>query len=402
MKKNLFLITALFPYGNAETFLETEINFASVFFDKINIIPLNKTLFKRKIPENCFVNDFEIINKWHVFKIITLLRKKLILIEFLKLILKKNRVGIAKTMIVSLNKAIQIDFFLQKLLNKQTIQDTVFYSYWCDDSALALALLKERHPSITTICRAHGWDLYFETNKYNHLPFKPFISKYTNQIFTISNTGKKYIQERWNAKSEPNTAFLGVNSNNLLAPNKNEFILVSCSNTIKIKRVELILYALQQITNTSMKWVHFGDGAEFENLKEIAQTINSKIQIEWKGRVENEAVMQYYKKENPSLFINVSSTEGIPVSIMEAFSFGIPAIATNVGGTHEILIDNYNGILLKENPTIEEIKSAILKIKNLDVNEYEKFKFNAWNTINKKFDAEKNYKIFYETLLNFS
>ena len=90
MKKNLFLITSLFPYGNAETFLETEINYASVFFDKINIIPLNKTLFKRKIPENCFVHDFEIINKWHVFKIITLLRKKLILIEFLKLILKKK------------------------------------------------------------------------------------------------------------------------------------------------------------------------------------------------------------------------------------------------------------------------------------------------------------------------
>ena len=305
-------------------------------------------------------------------------------------------------MIVSLNKAIQIDFFLQNLLNKQTIQDTIFYSYWCDDSALALALLKERHPSITTICRAHGWDLYFETNKYNHLPFKPFISKNTNQIFTISNTGKKYIQKRWNVKVKPNTAFLGVNSNNLLAPNKNEFILVSCSNTIKIKRVELILYALQQITNTSMKWVHFGDGAELDNLKEKAQTINSKIQIEWKGRVENEVVMQYYKKENPSLFINVSSTEGIPVSIMEAFSFGIPAIATNVGGTHEILTDNYNGILLKENPTIEEIKFAILKIKNLEDAEYQKLKLNAWNTMNEKFDAEKNYKTFYETLLNLS
>jgi glycosyltransferase involved in cell wall biosynthesis len=87
---------------------------------------------------------------------------------------------------------------------------------------------------------------------------------------------------------------------------------------------------------------------------------------------------------------------------METFSFGIPAIATNVGGTHEIVIDNYNGILLKANPTIEEIKFAILKIKNLNDAEYQKLKLNAWNTMNEKFDAEKNYKAFYKSLLNLS
>lgn len=402
MKKNLFLITSLFPYGFAETFLETEIRYAADFFENIYIFPLNKAINKRDTPENCYISPIVTNNKWYFFKIFKLLLNILILNELSSIFNKKNKIGILKTMMVNLNKAIQIEQFILNHTNKSELTNTIVYSYWCDESAMALALLKKKYPTLTTISRAHGWDLYFETNKYNHLPFKPFISEYTNQIFTISNTGKKYIQERWNAKSEPNTAFLGVNSNNLLAPNKNEFILVSCSNIIKIKRVELILYALKQITNTYIKWVHFGDGAEFEYLKEKALSIHPNIHVEWKGRVKNEEVIQFYKKENPSLFINVSSTEGIPVSIMEAFSFGIPAIATNVGGTHEILIDNYNGILLKENPTIEEIKSAILKIKNLDVNEYEKFKFNAWNTINEKFDAEKNYKAFYKSLLNLS
>ena len=402
MKKNLFLITSLFPYGHAETFLETEIHYAADFFENIYILPLNKTTNKRNTPKNCSISPIEFKNSWFFLKIFKLLLNNLILLELLSLLNKKNKVGILKTMLVTLNKSIQIEQFIITKLNRNELNNTVIYSYWCDESAMALAMLKKKNPILTTVSRAHGWDLYFETNKYNHLPFKPFISKYTNQIFTISNTGKKYIQERWNAKSEPNTAFLGVNSNNLLAPNKNEFILVSCSNTIKIKRVELILYALQQITNTSMKWVHFGDGAEFENLKEIALSMHPNIHVEWKGRVENEIVMQYYKKENPSLFINVSSTEGIPVSIMETFSFGIPAIATNVGGTHEIVIDNYNGILLKANPTIEEIKFAILKIKNLEDAEYQKLKLNAWNTMNEKFDAEKNYKTFYETLLNLS
>jgi glycosyltransferase involved in cell wall biosynthesis len=402
MKKNLFLITSLFPYGHAETFLETEIHYAADFFENIYILPLNKTTNKRITPKNCSILPFEIKNSWFFLKIFKLLLNNLILIELLTLFNKKNKVGILKTMLVTLNKSIQIEQFIISKLTKKELNNTVIYSYWCDESAMALALLKKKYPMLTTVSRAHGWDLYFETNKYNHLPFKPFISKYTNQIFPISNTGKNYILERWNAKTEPRTVFLGVNSNTLLVPTKNEFILVSCSNTIKLKRVELILYALKQINETHIKWVHFGDGAEFENLKTKALTLPPNIQVVWKGRVDNEEVIHFYKEENPSLFINVSSSEGIPVSIMEAFSFGIPAIATNVGGTHEIVIDNYNGILLKENPTIEEIKSAILKIKHLEAPEYEKMKLNAWNTLNEKFSAEKNYKSFYETVLNLS
>ena len=401
MKKNLFLITSLFPYGHAETFLETEIHYAADFFENIYILPLNKTTNKRNTPKNCSISPIEFKNSWFFLKIFKLLLNNLILIELLSLFYKKNKVGILKTMLVTLNKSIQIEQFIITKLTKKELNNTVIYSYWCDESAMALALLKRKYPMLTTVSRAHGWDLYFETNKYNHLPFKPFISKYTNQIFPISNTGKNYILERWNTKNEPKTAFLGVNSNTLLELNKNEFTLVSCSNTIRLKRVELILYALKQINETHIKWVHFGDGAEFENLKTKALTLPPNIQVVWKGRVDNEEVIHFYKKEKPSLFINVSSSEGIPVSIMEAFSFGIPAIATDVGGTHEIVINNQNGILLKDNPTIEEIKVAILKIKTLEATKYEKMKSKAWDTMNEKFDAKKNYLDFYKKITSY-
>jgi len=44
-------------------------------------------------------------------------------------------------------------------------------------------------------------------------------------------------------------------------------------------------------------------------------------------------VLNYYASNPVDVFINTSSSEGLPVSIMEAMSFGIPVIATNVGGT---------------------------------------------------------------------
>ena len=44
---------------------------------------------------------------------------------------------------------------------------------------------------------------------------------------------------------------------------------------------------------------------------------------------------------------------------MEAMSFGIPVIATKVGGVSEIVIDNFNGYLLNVNTNSNEISSKI-------------------------------------------
>ena len=67
------------------------------------------------------------------------------------------------------------------------------------------------------------------------------------------------------------------------------------------------------------------------------------------GYVPNVEIMQFMEESNVDVFINLSTSEGVPVSIMEAQSYGIPVIATNVGGTGEI-IDKDNGILLSHAP----------------------------------------------------
>ena len=56
--------------------------------------------------------------------------------------------------------------------------------------------------------------------------------------------------------------------------------------------------------------------------------------------------------------INVSESEGLPFSMMEAISFGIPVIGTNVGGVKEI-INNDTGILLEKDFEIKSLSSLI-------------------------------------------
>ena len=60
------------------------------------------------------------------------------------------------------------------------------------------------------------------------------------------------------------------------------------------------------------------------------------------------------------MFINLSSSEGIPVSIMEAQSFGIPVIATNVGGSGEIVVSE-TGVLVDENRTEASVLLSLNK-----------------------------------------
>ena len=86
------------------------------------------------------------------------------------------------------------------------------------------------------------------------------------------------------------------------------------------------------------------------------------VQFQFLGNVDNKKIADIYRKEDVDFFINMSDSEGIPVSIMEAFSSGIPAIARNVGGISEI-VNNTNGFLLESLDTkyLEDTAEKIVK-----------------------------------------
>ena len=107
---------------------------------------------------------------------------------------------------------------------------------------------------------------------------------------------------------------------------------------------------------------------------------------------------QYYKSLQPDLFINLSSSEGVPVSIMEAMSFGIPVIATSVGGNPEI-VNNNNGYLISKHADKQDISLLIKnhfklgdKEKNIKMN-------NALETWFNNYNADKNYSQFIDDIL---
>lgn len=240
----------------------------------------------------------------------------------------------------------------------------------------------------------HRWDIYFEESKVDYLPYRSFIATHLNKIVSISQDGIDYAIKKWKVNKECFTlSRLGVKETVRVVPKGNRLKMVSCSNIIPVKRVELIAKALMEITDIEIEWTHFGDGVLFNRLKEQIKKLPKNISVNLPGRVLNKEIYKAYQKIQPHLLINVSSSEGVPVSIMEAMSFGIPCIATDVGGNSEI-VNNENGILLTSDPSLNDIQKAIKSV----LNNHSKSEA-AYQTWKEKYNAEKNYKEFAEELI---
>ncbi len=405
-RTKLYLFTADFPFGTGETFLETEIIYLANGFDEVKIISQNTTSNQcRSIPEKCTVERIDLLvsrfdkmkSLLGIFNPLFWQERKIIKTVYGKKLTK----GIVSTMLISLYRAIKLKARVE-LLKKENQQGVkqFFYSYWCDDVALGLAMAQKEKSTIFCLSRMHGWDVYFEASRVNYLPFRHFISDHLKVIFAISQKGIDYGLNVWKVKNKSalRLARLGVKAQNICEINENQFLLVSCSNVIPLKRVELIVRALSEMNDFQIHWVHFGDGLLLEDSIDLAgNMLPSNITYDFKGRVSNQQVLEWYAMNNPSAFINVSTTEGVPVSIMEAMSFGIPVIATNVGGTAEI-VNNGNGYILKANLTPKKLAETIKSFHRLTPTQKELKQKACFETWKKHYNASDNFSQFVNTI----
>ena len=203
------------------------------------------------------------------------------------------------------------------------------------------------------IARAHGSDLYEERTDSGYLPLLSFSAQKLDAIFFTSKHGMDYFSAKVKQK---NFVFfvsrLGVNrpeAKNIKSNISDEYVIVSCSNMIPLKRIDLIIYALDTVRyHKKIVWLHFGDGVlrnELEALASIKLGSSDRISYRFMGHQPNNALLDFYDFNKVDLFINTSSTEGIPVSIMEAQSFGIPVIATDTGAVKEIVVEGTGSLL---------------------------------------------------------
>ena len=96
-------------------------------------------------------------------------------------------------------------------------------------------------------------------------------------------------------------------------------------------------------------------------LEAYVNTNNMCDKIKFVGWVKRDELPQFYR--NADVFVLPSMDEGMPQVVMEAMAAGLPVIATSVGGTVDLIQNNYNGILVSP-ANFEELKKSIIEIIN--------------------------------------
>lgn len=90
---------------------------------------------------------------------------------------------------------------------------------------------------------------------------------------------------------------------------------------------------------------------------------------------------------NAHVLILASDWEGYPNVILEALGVGVPVVSTDVGGVNELVLDGWNGFLVKKGNK-DELLNAMHKIMNLNNEDYLMFSKNAIESVvNNNFDT---------------
>lgn len=378
MRRSLVLLTKNYPFGRGEEFIENEMPVLSKEFGRVIVLATqteDEPLLTRALPENVLA-----------YAVPASRVKSSVTADAVRNFLLGDRAGRVdgrerKAAGRSLKKKLYRAYFLAKAdavtrecsaLLKSCGFDgsdgTVFYSYWFHDTALAALKLNEEFGGGLgcAVSRAHRYDLYADKNPAGFLPMRYYLFEHLDRVFPCSQDGASYLASRYPAFTDKvEAAYLGTEDfGEGPVGADGVFRVVSCCHISPVKRVDLLArsLALLEKSGTKLVWTHFGGGDGLEELKAYAAEHLGFMECRFPGEVKNQELMEYYQNNPADCFVNTSSSEGLPVSIMEACSFGIPVVATDVGGTAEIVREGRTGFLLPAEFTPEQLAEKLSRL----------------------------------------
>lgn len=127
------------------------------------------------------------------------------------------------------------------------------------------------------------------------------------------------------------------------------------------KRNDAIISAFAKIEDKDYKLYIIGDGKEYDNLSNMIKELGLEDRVILTGYKNKEEIEKYMLES--CLFLMASETEGLPMVLLEAMSYGLPCIAYEVAsGVNDIIDNNINGYVIKnrnEDEYVEKIEEII-------------------------------------------
>ena len=354
----IFVFTEAYPFGRGEQFLETEMAYLAEAFEQVVVLPrrYDGNREARVVPEGVKVlrpifpreEGWALLWKglWNLGPVAPLWH------EFFRARVYGS--------VWRFRKWLEASLCLRAVTRHPEVRrgvreigpDGWIYFYWGKFAAWSAPFLP---PGTRRLARFHGHDIYEERSaNRGYIPYRRDLFNGLDLVVAVSTDGLIYLAQRYgDVISEAHVFRLGVARAGKVCQRSTDgrFRVVTCSSMLPLKRLPIVMEALKALDGPA-SWTHLGDGPERERLERLAEALPTHVKCHFPGRLTREQVLAYYENNPVDLFLNLSETEGLPVSIMEALAAGIPVMATDVGGTAE-LVDETIGALLPKDITPE-------------------------------------------------
>ena len=124
--------------------------------------------------------------------------------------------------------------------------------------------------------------------------------------------------------------------------NDDESLLLSVGNLVELKGHNLVIEALTLIAKT--KLIIIGEGGMRSELEQLVIKLKLQDRVFFTGNIQQHELPGYYASAD--LLVLASSREGMPNVLLESLACGTPVIATNVGGSAEVITEPNAGELI--------------------------------------------------------
>lgn len=257
--------------------------------------------------------------------------------------------------------------------------------------------------NIPLIITLHGYDITIRKewweNQNNNFRMRNYpkqlhkISKDNNVFFiTVSNAIKNKAINFGIQEKNIDTCYIGVDTKKFspceTAITERKKRIVFVGRIVEKKGIEDLIkaFALTKKEITDAELVIIGYGELKEKMEKLCDSLN--IEVNFLEKMNSQEIINELNKAMifclPSTTAKNGDSEGLPISILEAQSVGIPVITTFHSGNIEAIIDNCSGFLSTEGDylSISEQMKTILLDKNLLI----KFSTAARKNVLEKFD----------------
>ena len=368
MRSPIHLITREYPYGAGEPFVEEEV-IRLMAHGPVIVVPAGESDGRlRELPSGAQLDRSLMDKGWSGVLRPTILFP--MLGAFLREILESPSLlirprALFAVLVYWIRGSRTVDW-LRNTVQGRAVE--LALCFWSNAESFGMAMGLKDRKDVVLLCRSHRFDVWASENPYGHLPFRRVIMTHCTRSLPSSQRAAEHLRKLF-PRAAQRIREVPLAVDRPLDPDplrkRDDIVVLTCSTARPVKRLDLVARSIRSAAladqGRQWTWIHLGQGMDLIRAETTARPAN--LTVELPGPVPRMEVFRYLKERQPDVFVNLSRSEGVPVSIMEALSMGVPVVATAAGGTAE-LVDDQVGAILPVEIGAEEAGAAILRVAN--------------------------------------